>query len=440
MLPTESAPQGPKAEPGRRFGSIVTRPGRPGYYVKWAWGGERYRRFGGATRKAARAKLVDLEALRRNRATIDEALHTVFSEVTGSRMTFREAWDSYLEHAKTRKRPSTIAADKVRARLILAAPWSALHLADVEPGVLTRWAHDRTKARKMPFRKPKPKLAADGTPLPPASKPKRRRRRDAKPLKPKRDGRMVEVTGPTINRDLALVSAVFSWAARMGYVETNPARQVERFSEAGRAREVYLSAEESRALVRAACASLRPVLVCALSTGMRRGELLALRWGCVDFGRRVLVVEAKTEKAGKGRVVPMSADLYAELSEVKAGARSINIDGKDPVFRGPSGKPLSASRLRAGFDSALAACRDIPKERRDLVCLHSLRHTAASLMVAASVPLFDVAKILGHSTLAVTMRYAHFAPEAGRMATDRLGAALALRNGQSESVVGAARA
>src|ERR1700741_2934223 len=58
--------------------------------------------------------------------------------------------------------------------------------------------------------------------------------------------------------------------------------------------------------------------------------------------------------------------------------------------------------------------------------LHGLRHTAASLMVGAGVPLFDVAKILGHSTLAVTMRYAHFAPAAGRAAIERLGSALAV--------------
>ncbi|MBL9088124.1 MAG: tyrosine-type recombinase/integrase [Planctomycetia bacterium] len=65
-----------------------------------------------------------------------------------------------------------------------------------------------------------------------------------------------------------------------------------------------------------------------------------------------------------------------------------------------------------------------PPEKRTKVTFHTLRHTAASLMVAEGVPLFDVAKILGHSTIAVTMRYAHFAPEAGRAGIDKLGKAL----------------
>jgi integrase len=69
-------------------------------------------------------------------------------------------------------------------------------------------------------------------------------------------------------------------------------------------------------------------------------------------------------------------------------------------------------------------CTGIPVEKRSKVTFHCLRHTAASLMVAQGVPLFDVAKILGHSTLAVTMRYAHFAPEAGRAGIEKLGRAL----------------
>ena len=78
----------------------------------------------------------------------------------------------------------------------------------------------------------------------------------------------------------------------------------------------------------------------------------------------------------------------------------------------------------------------LPAHKRLQVTFHCLRHTAASLMVAEGVPLFDVAKILGHSTLAVTMRYAHFAPEAGRAAVDRLGTAL---DGVEADVSGAAK-
>ena len=89
--------------------------------------------------------------------------------------------------------------------------------------------------------------------------------------------------------------------------------------------------------------------------------------------------------------------------------------------------------LRCAFDyevralaAALRACVAIPSEKRSEVTFHCLRHTAASLMVQNGVSLFDVGKILGQSTMAVTMRYAHFAPEAGRVAVDRLGKPVAL--------------
>ncbi len=157
---------------------------------------------------------------------------------------------------------------------------------------------------------------------------------------------------------------------------------------------------------------------------MRRGELLALRWRAVDLDRREVHVEAETEKAGRGRVVPLTAWLLAELVTLKASRETPALDGSDPVFRCADGSPLTIKVLRLAFLSAVKACASISLDKRGRVTFHALRHTAASLMVAAGVPIFDVAKILGHSTLAVTMRYAHFAPEAGRSAIERLGAAL----------------
>jgi integrase len=91
----------------------------------------------------------------------------------------------------------------------------------------------------------------------------------------------------------------------------------------------------------------------------------------------------------------------------------------------PDGREVTSKILRSGFEGAVRRCEAIPFDKRDRVTFHCLRHTAASLMVAEGVPLFDVAKILGHSTLAVTMRYAHFAPEAGRAGIEKLGKALA---------------
>lgn len=88
------------------------------------------------------------------------------------------------------------------------------------------------------------------------------------------------------------------------------------------------------------------------------------------------------------------------------------------------GIDLTAKVLRLAFLSTLKRREATSAEKRGRVTFHTLRHTAASLMVAAGAPICDVARTLGHSTVSVTMRYAHFAPAAGRADIDSLGAAL----------------
>lgn len=94
------------------------------------------------------------------------------------------------------------------------------------------------------------------------------------------------------------------------------------------------------------------------------------------------------------------------------------------------GAPASAYTqwmLRTAMANAVNACDEIPAHKKLKVTTHVLRHTAASLTVAAGVPIFDVAKLLGHETIQVTMRYAHFAPEAGKAAVDALDRILDLK-------------
>jgi integrase len=111
----------------------------------------------------------------------------------------------------------------------------------------------------------------------------------------------------------------------------------------------------------------------------------------------------------------------------------LNLRARRRRFRCVDGSPLTIKVLRLAFASAVRACEFIPLDKRGTFRFHDLRHTAASLMVAAGVPIFDVAKILGHSSVAVTMRYAHLAPEAGRAAIERLGGVLGANATSSES-------
>lgn len=375
----------------RTFGSIEPREDRPGFYVRFSWRGTRYRRYGGLSRTIAEARLAKVRAILDREGRIEAALSEVFGDFDGTKLTLREAVEPYLAFASARRKPSTVVSLRQTLALISRASWSAKQLREIRAAEIQTWTTERVTGG---------------------------------------------VSGATVNRNLNAISGLFRWAIRCGHVVDNPVRRVERFSEKGRARETYLDAEEARALVESCRDGIRDLVMAALHTGMRRGELISLRWRSIDLVRREIVIEAANEKAGRGRVVPMTGELHSRLTELRA-SHSRTVGDGDAVFRLRDGTEISAKMVRSRFEAAVNRCAGIPSEKRSKVTFHCLRHTAASLMVSKGVPLFDVAKILGHSTLAVTMRYAHFAPAAARAGIEKLGEAL--RDPASASPTGVGR-
>ena len=393
----------------RGWGQIHHREGRPGFSVRFTHDAKQYERRGfttwGAADKARRKARTLIEA----GTPIADVLAACFGDDNTANMTFRAASEHYMAHAKARKRDSTLTSDAFRFRVLNAAPWAGKRLSAITPSDLLAWIEKRQEPRTRERRR---KRRADETIA------------DYRKATDKRETVSAPgASGPTMNRALALVSSVYKWAQRLGYVESNPARRVDRFAES-KGREVYLTAGEARALIDACSPMLRPAVLLAFSTGMRRGELLALRWRCVDLVRKEIRVEAATEKAGRGRTVPLTAEAVATLKALKDARPLPALDASDAVLVLGDGKPLPVTALRSMFDRTVTGCQGIPLDKREAVSFHALRHSAASLMVAAGVPVLDVARVLGHSTLAVTMRYAHFAPESGRRAADALGKAL----------------
>lgn len=140
---------------------------------------------------------------------------------------------------------------------------------------------------------------------------------------------------------------------------------------------------------------LKSLLVFALHTGMRRGEILNLLWKDVDFFRKlVIVVQSKN---GEKRSIPMSQTLYNTL---KSMSKVMDISSR--VF------PMSVRSLREVFEKALnkAGINDFH--------FHDLRHTFATRLVQNGVDLYKVKELLGHKTITMTMRYAHHCPESLR--------------------------
>jgi integrase len=170
----------------------------------------------------------------------------------------------------------------------------------------------------------------------------------------------------------------------------------------------FFNAEESAQLVAAARDDEeQAILLFALRTGARAGEQLALEWGDIDWvSRKVVFRRSRTgehvgpPKSGKFRKVPLSESLLVAL---KAGKHL-----KGPlVFCRSDGRPITIWQLH---EHLWGACRRAGLRK---IRWHDLRHSFASQLVQANVPLRQVQEWLGHSTITMSMRYAHLSPEAG---------------------------
>ena len=201
----------------------------------------------------------------------------------------------------------------------------------------------------------------------------------------------------TLNRYQAALSAVLTWAQRRRITPkgwNNPCRHVE-FKPEHNAIVRFLSNAERDALLATCRASTWPrlylLVLLALTTGARRGELAALRWRDVDLDRAEATVHRS--KNGDKKVLPLTAAAVDELRRF-AGAASA-------LLFASTRRPDVAYNFDPAWDRALKAagvkaCR-----------FHDLRHTCASYLAQAGAPLLEIAEVLGHRQLSVTRRYSH---------------------------------
>ena len=209
------------------------------------------------------------------------------------------------------------------------------------------------------------------------------------------------ISKASVNRELAILKRMLSLAIAWGVIESNPAAKVKLFKEEERPFRV-LTDDEVHRLIRVAPDHLRAILVVALNTGMRRGELFGLRWDNVSFEENVITVEQS--KSGRIRHIPMNRAVHGELHRLKG-------TGTGHVFTW-QGEPLR--RVTRSFSTAFARA-GIKKCR-----FHDLRHTFATNLVQSGVDLVTVMQLLGHADISTTMRYAHPSPETKRNAVDTL--------------------
>ncbi len=207
----------------------------------------------------------------------------------------------------------------------------------------------------------------------------------------KKDG----ISAATRNRHLTMLKAMLNKALKWGMISQNPAVDIERLREKnGRLR--FLDQEEIRRFLNAASDCFRPILVTALHTGMRRGEIINLMWPEVDLKNRIITV--LESKSGKKRMIPIDDTLHETLhifpSRFKRGY----------VFLSPRTGERWVD-FKKQFHTAIdrAGIEDFR--------FHDTRHTFASHLVMAGVDIKTVQELLGHATLTMTMKYSHLAPD-----------------------------
>lgn len=200
----------------------------------------------------------------------------------------------------------------------------------------------------------------------------------------------------TCNRYLQCLGHAFNIAINeWGWAEDNPIRKIKRLPEP-RGRERFLSDEERERLLEACRAStdrrIYPLVVTALCTGARAGELLQLRWPHVDFERGLAIFyETKNDDR---RAVPLTGPALEVLGEM---ARVRRVD-TNRVFASRMGLPKFPQRA---WEEALRAAQI------DDFRFHDLRHSAASYLAVSGATLAEIADVLGHKTLAMVKRYSH---------------------------------
>jgi integrase len=246
--------------------------------------------------------------------------------------------------------------------------------------------------------------------------------------KPKIAGRRKKpriLSPASINRTIEIMRHMMNWAVGREYLDRTPFRRgtetlIRKLREDNRRRRRISEDEEAR-LLAVAPPLLRSMIITALDTGTRQGEMLALRFGDIDFERGLITLRGETTKSKKTRLVPIAtARLRAVLEWLQLEADGTKKPDDALVFSDEVGEPVG--RFRTAWVTAVLKAHGIKpvwkaygwtaltppflaEFRRINLHWHDLRHEYASRLVEKGVPLAQVRDLLGHASITTTERY-----------------------------------
>ena len=281
----------------------------------------------------------------------------------------------------------------------------------------------------------------------------------AKPLDKLRpshiDAWMVELKGrglaeSSIRTAYTVLRAVLDTAVRDKAIAQNQAQAVRRPKVTGK-EAAYLTPDQVRSLLVAAEGSrYAPLFALLVNSGLRRGEALALHWSDIDFGAKLLrvrgtlarvdgeLVVTETKTAKSRRVIPLSPTAEKVLRDMRTKQMAERLRAgamwqpTPYAFTTELGEPCDPRNALRALKAA-AKRANLPS----MVGLHTLRHSAASVMLSAGVPLKVVSEIFGHASVAITGDvYGHVSPDVSREALTRLSDALAWKRWSKKVVNG----
>ena len=309
------------------------------YWLDYTSKGKRIRRSLGVTdRKSAK----ELAAI-----YVEQIRKGEFGVIDDKPILFEDAVKEYLEYYKNHVSPTTFKSESERANLLINY-FKGKFLHEITSRMIERYINER----------------------------------------------LLKVKPSTVNREIAFLKGLYRKFNEWKYIAHNPMKSIKMLKEPpGVIR--YLDEEELIALKRAlekAPIYFRALVIVALNTGMRKGELMALKWRDVDFKNRIII--ATKTKNNERRIIPMNDEVYHALLQLGRHIRS------EYIFVNPkTGKPyvdLKNSWKKLMKEAGIENFR-----------FHDLRHTFASYLAMSGVSPLVIQELLGHKTLTMTKRYSH---------------------------------
>jgi len=341
---------------------VKSKDGKPGYYqTDITLNYKRIRRYAGRTKEEARAYLSKL-ILAAKDGKLEEMLNP------------KKTCDAFGEYAKGLLESAEWKAKRSSKRNEISLrhlnrTFKDVRLSDINPGLVRKYITERKEAGMSPA---------------------------------------------SINRELSLLKTILYSAEYDGLIASNPirGRRVKKLEENNSRERVILDMklkdEDLRRLIDSAAPHFKPVLIIALITGMRLGEILKMRWKDINFRLGTIRIPKENSKSKKERVVPIDSVIFNVLDSLERKGEYVFINDWTGGHRKDVREAFKAACKRAG----------IPYGRDKGLIFHDLRHLAAYRLVKLT-DIVTASKILGHADVKMTLRYCHPSDKDKKLAIEK---------------------